>query len=109
MVRAMFRARHRLIGLFAVVFVGGCAASAPSVTPVVGPEGQSGYLQVSCPGDHHKCPELAAQWCPGGYNIEDFKIGSAGSRYDAPDSLDENFGSPERRNNWLITCRDGKP
>ena len=97
------------LGLFAVVFIGGCAASAPSVTPVVGPDGQSGYLQVSCPGDHTKCRELANDSCPNGYDIQDFKVGSAGSRYEAPDSLDENFGSPDKRSHWLIACRSGKP
>ena len=105
----MFLSRLRPLRLVALVLIGGCAASAPSVTPVAGPEGQSGYLQVTCPGDHKKCRELADAYCPHGYDIEDFKVGSAGSRYDAPDSLSENFGSPDKRSSWLFSCRGAKP
>ena len=95
--------------LLVAVFASGCGASAPSVTPVTGPEGQTGYLQVTCPGDHKKCRELADESCPHGYDIEDFKVGSGGSRYDSPDSLSENYGSPDKRSSWLFTCRGSKP
>jgi hypothetical protein len=91
--------------LFALpVVLVACAASAPSVTPVTGPDNQGGWLEVSCRSDHQKCRALANESCPHGYDVQEFRIGG-GSRYDSPSAMDEPIGPPEKSGSMLIKCK----
>jgi hypothetical protein len=91
----------------AILVVAACGPAKPSVMAVVGPDGQAGWLQVNCPHEPKKCREMASDSCPGGYEEQEFKAGSGGSRYSAPSSMDEPIGPPEKRTEMLIMCRSG--
>jgi hypothetical protein len=58
----------RLAGLGWVIAVVAIGCTAPSVRPIVGPDG-SAMLHVHCGGDQAKCFELAGQSCPHGYDL----------------------------------------
>jgi hypothetical protein len=92
------------VAFWSVAVLFACGAETPSVTPISGPEGQSGWLQVNCPRNPHKCHELASEYCPGGYDVQEFRIGGA-SRYDSPGAMDEPIGPPGKNGQMLIACR----
>jgi len=70
---------------------------------VSGPDGQFGWLQISCPEGRAKCRQLAAESCPDGYDVEDFRFN--GSRYGTTGGLDEQIGPPGRDKQLLVQCR----
>ncbi len=100
--------RLAFLSLLLIAVGSACGSATPSVIPVAGPDGQSGWMQVSCPRDPRKCRELAAETCPDGYNTEDFRLGSA-SRYASPSAMDEPMGPPDKNDQMLITCKSGPP
>jgi len=79
-----------------------CDLSSP-VYPVSGPNGQSGYLQIKCPGDVQHCRDLAAQSCPKGYEVVDRR--GDGSRYTSGSGLDDAEGLPGENGSMLVACR----
>jgi hypothetical protein len=79
-----------------------CDFASP-VVPVTGPNGQYGYLQVSCPGDVQRCRDLAAKSCPHGYEVVD-RRGDA-SRYTSMSGLDDAEGAPGENGGMLVACK----
>jgi hypothetical protein len=73
------------------------------VTPVTGPNGQYGYLQITCRTGHPTCAELAARSCPKGYDIINDR--EDGSRYTSPGGLDETLGTPGANGSLLVACK----
>jgi hypothetical protein len=86
--------RSVFLGSMGVAMIA-CSAASPSVTPVQGPEGVSGYLEIRCPHDNAKCRELASESCPRGYDVVDFRGDQ--DRYTTPDTMSEPLG-PVRQN-----------
>lgn len=86
-----------LVGLVA------CGSASPSVTPVRGPEGAAGYLEIRCPHDNAKCRELASESCPRGYDIVDFRGNQ--DRYTSPDTMSEPLGPPGGSSKILVACK----
>lgn len=80
-----------------------CGPASPSVTPVRGPEGASGYLEIRCPHDNAKCRELASESCPRGYDIVDFRGDQ--DRYTTPDTMSEPLGPPGAGGKILVACK----
>jgi hypothetical protein len=79
-----------------------CDYSGP-VVPVSGPNGQPGWLQVSCKGSPARCRELAAQACPHGYEVLDLR--GDGSRYTSSAGLEDQMGAPGDNGQMIIGCR----
>jgi hypothetical protein len=80
-----------------------CGSASPSVTPVQGPEGASGYLEIRCPHDNVKCRELASASCPRGYDVVDFRGNQ--DRYSTPDTMSEPMGPPGAAGKLLVSCK----
>lgn len=80
-----------------------CGSGGPSVTPVRGPEGSSGYLEIRCPHDNAKCRELASESCPRGYDVVDYRGNQ--DRYTSPDSMSEPLGPPGGTGKILVACK----
>lgn len=81
----------------------GCGSGSPSVTPVRGPEGSPGYLEIRCPHDAAMCRELASESCPRGYDIVDFRGNQ--DRYTSPDTMSEPMGPPGSGSKILVACK----
>jgi hypothetical protein len=83
--------------------IAACSDLTAQVVPVSGPNGQYGYLQVSCPGDLRRCHDLAARSCPKGYEVVD-RRGDA-SRYTSVSGLDDAEGAPGENGSMLVACK----
>ena len=90
------------LAFVALAFASACDLSDP-VFPVSGPNGQSGYLQIRCPGDVQHCRDLADKSCPKGYDVVD-RRGDA-SRYTSVSGLDDAEGAPGENGSMLVACK----
>jgi hypothetical protein len=87
----------------AISYLVACGPGTPSITPVIGPEGQYGWLSIRCPHDRAKCRELASQACPKGYDIVDTRGNQ--DRYTSPDTMSEPIGTPGNNGEMLVGCK----
>ena len=80
-----------------------CGSAQPSVTPITGPAGQAGWLDIRCPHARAKCRELAADACPRGYDVMDPRGNQ--DRYTAPDTMSEPMGRPGDNGEMVVACK----
>jgi hypothetical protein len=80
-----------------------CGSSGPSVIPMKGAEGQTGWMSIRCPHDRAKCRELASDACPKGYDVVDSRGNQ--DRYTSPDSMSEPVGTPGDNGEMVVSCK----
>jgi hypothetical protein len=88
----------------ALVLMAGCAELSQDVTPVSGPSGNAGWLQVRCPnGGVRRCRELASKACPRGYEVADRRWD--GAAYTSVSGLDDAAGAPGDDGSMIVACK----
>ena len=96
------RTTRGLVGLALIAASTACNLDQP-VTPVNGPGGQYGWLQIHCTKGPRSCREIAAKACPRGYEVADRRWDS--SAYTAASGMDDATGAPGDDGTMIVACK----